>query len=270
MVVTLAGLVIVALLVLVGLKSMPVRFDLGLVGPPPVATADDGQAQQSLSTALTTAATASAASGSYAGVDAAALQAAEPTLTFVDGPSTGPTTVSVAAISDGSGSVTLAARASRRNVLVRLAVRPGRHLVRGPDGRGTCARPSPSGPLPTPAPCPRHVHRLAAGVVPDGLTSTGPGQPAAEEQAPVRGASTRRRTPSANITGCPTPRSRARTLRGPAPRRRPPRRGLGTCGDRRSPRPDEPERRYRRRDRQRPRRPRRRRHGPGPRVLPCW
>lgn len=111
MVVTLAGLVIVALLVLVGLKStLGSGSTTGSSAHQPVAAADDAQAQQSLSTALTTAATLTAASGTYVGLDASALQAAEPTITFVDGASTGPGTVSVAAMSDGSGSVTLAAR----------------------------------------------------------------------------------------------------------------------------------------------------------------
>ena len=113
MVVTLAGLVIVALLVLVALKS---TFGSGTSSGSsvhqPVSAADDDQAQQSLATALTTAATLTAASGSYVGIDASALQAAEPTVTFVDGASTGPDTVSVASTSDGSGSITLAARAS--------------------------------------------------------------------------------------------------------------------------------------------------------------
>ena len=112
MVVTLAGLVIVALLVLVGLKStLGSGSSSGSTTQQPVSAADDAQAQESLSTALTTAATATAASGSYVGVDAATLQAAEPTITFVDGPSTGPNTVSVASTSDGTWSVTLAARA---------------------------------------------------------------------------------------------------------------------------------------------------------------
>lgn len=113
MVVTLASLLVVALLVLVGIKS---TLGSGSTSSSsvhqPVSAADDAQAQQSLSTALTTAATAAAGTASYVGLDAAALQAAEPSLTFVDGPSTGPETVSVASTSDGSGSVTLAARAS--------------------------------------------------------------------------------------------------------------------------------------------------------------
>ena len=113
MVVTLAGLVLVALLVLVGLKS---AFGSGTTSGSsaqrPVSAADDAQAQQSLATALTTAATATAASGTYVGLDASALRTAEPSVTFVDGPSTGPGTVSVASTSDGSGSITLAARAT--------------------------------------------------------------------------------------------------------------------------------------------------------------
>ena len=113
MVVTLAGLVIVALLVLVALKSsFGSGSSSGSSVRQPVSAADDAQAQQSLATALTTAATATAASGTFVGLDASALQAAEPSVTFVDGPSTGPTTVSVASTSDGSGSITLAARAT--------------------------------------------------------------------------------------------------------------------------------------------------------------
>jgi hypothetical protein len=113
MVVTLAGLVVVALLVLVGVRStLGSGSTSGPSSPRPASAADDAQAQQSLATALTTVATATAVDGSYVGVDATILRAAEPSLTFVDGPSTGPDTVSVASTSDGSGSVTLAARAS--------------------------------------------------------------------------------------------------------------------------------------------------------------
>ena len=113
MVVTLVGLVVVALLVLVGLKStLGSGSSSGSSTQQPVSAADDAQAQQSLSTALSATATATAASGTDVGLDAATLQAAEPSVTFVDGPSTGPDTVSVASTSDGSGSITLAARAT--------------------------------------------------------------------------------------------------------------------------------------------------------------
>ena len=113
MVVTLASMVIVALLVLIGLKA---TFGSGTTAGSsihqPVSAADDAQAQQSLSTALTTAGAAAAGTGSYVGLAASALQTAEPSLTFVDGASSGPGTVSVASTSDGSGSITLAARAT--------------------------------------------------------------------------------------------------------------------------------------------------------------
>jgi len=112
MVVTLAGLVVVALLVLVGIRSTLSPGGSGPAAGHPVSTADQVQAQQALSTALTAAGTASAGSGSYVGLDASMLQTAEPTLTFTAGPSDGAATVSVASTSDGSGSVTLAARAS--------------------------------------------------------------------------------------------------------------------------------------------------------------
>lgn len=86
----------------------------GTAGNPEVAMADAVQAQQSLSAGLHAAQDASAAAGGFASIDAATLSAAEPSVTFVSGPSTGPTTVSVAtgATPGGTGSVTLADRSS--------------------------------------------------------------------------------------------------------------------------------------------------------------
>ena len=68
----------------------------GLSGAPGVAIADHLQAQQSLSTGLTSAESAAAAAGGYSGVSASELQQSDPAITFVTGPSTGSTTVSVA------------------------------------------------------------------------------------------------------------------------------------------------------------------------------
>jgi hypothetical protein len=86
-------------------------------GAPAVATADTVQAQESLTTGLGDASAAAATQGGYGAVTASALAGAEPALTFVDGPSTNATTVSVAVtggsgIGSTSGSVTLADRAS--------------------------------------------------------------------------------------------------------------------------------------------------------------
>jgi hypothetical protein len=76
---------------------------------PGVAMADDTQAQQNLSQASSAATGAAAASGGYGSLDASALSAAEPSLSFVDGASSSPSTVSV---TGGAGGVTLADRSS--------------------------------------------------------------------------------------------------------------------------------------------------------------
>ena len=72
---------------------------------PGVAMATNIQAQQNLSEALTAADGAASAPGEYASVDASTLSASDPSLTFVDGPSTNSSTVSVAG---GTGGLTLA------------------------------------------------------------------------------------------------------------------------------------------------------------------
>jgi hypothetical protein len=115
MVVTAASMLLVALLVIVSVKAT-----LGSSGSAsvhssiqaPLSAADATQVQQTLSTGLAAAASAAGATGSYVGLDASTLETSEPTISFVDGPSSGPTMVSVASTSDGSGSVTLAARTS--------------------------------------------------------------------------------------------------------------------------------------------------------------
>ncbi|MGO8872226.1 MAG: hypothetical protein ACLQPH_12655 [Acidimicrobiales bacterium] len=87
----------------------------GIDNAPGVAMATGEQAQQSLQTGLSTAASAAGAAGGLGSVDAAQLSAANPSITFVNGPSTDATTVSVA-VAPGpggeAGSITLAARAS--------------------------------------------------------------------------------------------------------------------------------------------------------------
>src|SRR5215472_11228078 len=63
---------------------------------PGVAMATNVQAQETLSQALSAAAGAATAQGGYGSLDASALSAAEPSTSFVNGPSSSPTTVSVA------------------------------------------------------------------------------------------------------------------------------------------------------------------------------
>lgn len=70
---------------------------------PGVAQADRVQAQQSLSTGLEAAQTAAETAGGLSAVSPSALESSDPSITFVDGPSSGPTTVSVA-VSDTSAS----------------------------------------------------------------------------------------------------------------------------------------------------------------------
>ena len=77
--------------------------------PRTVATADTGLAQQNLAGALATLQQVDA--GGRGSVDAATLQAADPSLTFTSGPSSAPDSVSVTPGADGT-SVTLADRSS--------------------------------------------------------------------------------------------------------------------------------------------------------------
>ena len=128
MVVTGVSMVVTALLVLIAIEA---TLGSGHSNPgsasgnPEVSAADHLQAQQSLSTALQAVNAASAGgaggvpglgasgsgsgTGAGSGVTVAELSASDPSLTFVAGPSTTATTVSVA--SEG-GSVTLATRSS--------------------------------------------------------------------------------------------------------------------------------------------------------------
>ncbi len=76
---------------------------------PGVAIATDLQAKQSLSQGLTAAATAISSQGGDGTLDASSLSAADPSVSFVNGPSSSPTTVSVAT---AGGAVTLADRSS--------------------------------------------------------------------------------------------------------------------------------------------------------------
>jgi hypothetical protein len=152
MIATALSLVAVALLVLVGVKATLGSSSASSTGSSvhqPVSAADDAQAQQNLETALTTAATASAGTGSYVGLDASTLQAAQPSISFVDGASTGPGTVSVASTSDGSGSVTLAARGADGTCWFAWRSPQAGTLYGAQTGGGACAA-QPIEPTPNP------------------------------------------------------------------------------------------------------------------------
>lgn len=87
---------------------------------PGVAAATGIQAQQALTTALSTASTAAVGAGGFGGLTPSALAASESSITFVAGPTSSASVVSVATAPDQSGgvtggptgSITLAARAT--------------------------------------------------------------------------------------------------------------------------------------------------------------
>jgi hypothetical protein len=87
---------------------------------PGVAEADGLQAQEALSTGLSAASTAAAGAGGYGTITPGELSGSEPSATFVSGPSSNPSTISIA-VSPGlqmgvtggpSGSITLADRSA--------------------------------------------------------------------------------------------------------------------------------------------------------------
>jgi type II secretory pathway pseudopilin PulG len=145
MIATLLSLVAVALLtaLLLGSTFHSGSASSGTAQNQEVALADSIQAQQSLSTGLHAATDAAAASGDFASVDAATLAAAEPSVTFVSGPSTGPTTVSVAtgSTSDGTGDVTLADRSSDGTCWVVWSSPSSPTWYGAQTGQGSCTAP---------------------------------------------------------------------------------------------------------------------------------
>jgi hypothetical protein len=86
----------------------------GVANAPGVGQANELQAQQALSTGLTSAATASVAAGGFGFLDISTLTAADPSMSFVSGPSANASTVSVAVANDasGGGSIAMADRSS--------------------------------------------------------------------------------------------------------------------------------------------------------------
>ena len=125
----------------------------GTAGNQQVALADSLQAQQSLSTGLHAAEDAAAVAGGLASVDAATLSASEPSVTFVSGPSTGPTTVSVAtgSTAEGTGEATLTDRSSDGTCWVVWSSPSSPTWYGAQTGQSSCTAPALSGP-PTPGP----------------------------------------------------------------------------------------------------------------------
>ena len=114
MVVTMAGMVIAAGLVALVLTSTLSSHGTpppGVANAPGVGLADNLQAQQELSTSLTAATTSASGTGDFSAVTPEMLSAANPSLTFLAGPSSSSSVVSVAT-STTTGSLTLVARAA--------------------------------------------------------------------------------------------------------------------------------------------------------------
>jgi hypothetical protein len=80
--------------------------DTSISNAPGVGLADDLVAQQALSSALTSIGAAASSAGGYGALDISALSASDPSISFVAGPTSGPSTISVALTdtSDGASS----------------------------------------------------------------------------------------------------------------------------------------------------------------------
>jgi hypothetical protein len=120
MVATMASLVVTAALValvLTSTLSSHGQSQPDIANAPGVGLADNLQAQQALSTSLTAATTATGGTGDYSAVTAGMLSAADPSITYVNGPSSSSSVVSVAT-SSSSGSITLVVRAASRTCWV--------------------------------------------------------------------------------------------------------------------------------------------------------
>jgi hypothetical protein len=113
-VVTMASLVIAAALVaLVLTATLPSHGTAqpGVANAPGVGVADNLQVQHALSTSLAAATTGAGGTGDFSAITTDMLSAANPSTTYIGGPSSSASVVSVAT-SSRSGSVTLVARAT--------------------------------------------------------------------------------------------------------------------------------------------------------------
>ena len=163
MIATMLAMVIGALLVALLLgKTLgsSTTSSTSISNAPGVAEADSLQAQQSLSTGLTAAATAAAASGGYATLTSADLSQANPSIHFVTGPSTSSSTVSMATTATGGtggggggggSSITMAAHASDGTCWLVWKSDQGATWYGAQSNLATCTAPAISSP-PTPEP----------------------------------------------------------------------------------------------------------------------
>jgi hypothetical protein len=107
MIVTMLSLVAVALLTLLLMSTTlnsSSTSSTNIANAPGVGEADNLVAQQSLSTALTAVGTAASSAGGYGSLDIATLSASDPSVSYVAGPTTNASTVSIAVTSGGGGS----------------------------------------------------------------------------------------------------------------------------------------------------------------------
>jgi hypothetical protein len=145
MVVTAVSLLITALLVLLVLKATATSGSAGSGSPSDapsaaVSAADATQAQQNLATGLSSVEQSDVGSQ---GVDPAALQASDPSISFTSGPSTSPGTVGVASTTVG-GAVTLTTRAADGTCWIVWWSPTGGTWYGAQTGQASCTAPSPS------------------------------------------------------------------------------------------------------------------------------
>ena len=77
--------------------------DTSISNAPGVGLADDLVAQQALSSALTSIGAAASSAGGYGALDVTSLSASDPSISFVAGPTSSPSTISVALTGSGGG-----------------------------------------------------------------------------------------------------------------------------------------------------------------------
>ncbi len=152
---------VISLLVTAALVALAIGATLGnghstspgLTGSPGVSGADNVTAQQALSDSLT-AADAAAVGGGLASLTPSALEGAVPSLTYVSGPSTNSSTVSIAIASgavSGGGSITFAVRAATDTCWLVWKGASGATWYGAQTGLSSCTAPAlAASPQPTP------------------------------------------------------------------------------------------------------------------------
>jgi hypothetical protein len=106
MIATVLSLLAAALLTLLLLNTTlhsSSTSDTSISNAPGVGLADDLVAQQALSSALTSIGAAASSAGGYGALDITTLSTSDPSISFVAGPTSGPSTISVALTGTGGG-----------------------------------------------------------------------------------------------------------------------------------------------------------------------